>query len=57
MAKKQDPMTKKKRGDKVLWHERELKKKKERKNGLPWTYTCSIFCTPNTVRKISMRRL
>jgi hypothetical protein len=51
-------MTKKKRGDKVMWQERELKeKKKKRKNGLPWTYTCSIFCTPNTVRKISMRWL
>jgi hypothetical protein len=36
MAKKQDPMTKKKRGDKVMWQERELKeKKKKRKNGLP----------------------
>jgi len=56
MAKKQDPMIKKNKGDKVMWQERELKeKKKERKNGLPWTYMCFIFCTPDTVRKISMR--
>jgi len=33
MAKKQDPMTKKKRGDKVLWHERELKKKRKERMG------------------------
>jgi hypothetical protein len=31
MAKKQDPMTKKKRGDKVMWQERELKEKKGKK--------------------------
>jgi hypothetical protein len=30
MAKKQDPMTKKKRGDKVMWQERELKEKKRK---------------------------
>ena len=31
MAKKQDPMTKKKRGDKVMWHEIELKEKQGKK--------------------------
>lgn len=45
-----------KKGDKLMWHEREIKgEKKEKKKRSPRIYLYSIFYTPDTVRKISMR--
>ena len=43
MAKKQDPMTKKKTGDKVMWQERELKEKKRKERMGYHEHTRALF--------------
>ena len=58
MAKRWDSrsMAKKEIWDKVTWHERRMREKKERKNESLGIHRNSIFDTPVTVRKILTRQ-